>query len=97
MSKLACRFTTGLGAALLLWPTIQERNHLNNKVHHDPNTTCPTAKTGLLGGGAFLSLDSALLWLVTLMLATNVREDYFDDAHTSFKNGKHCQVVSFDT
>ncbi|KAF3446024.1 hypothetical protein FNV43_RR11202 [Rhamnella rubrinervis] len=49
-------FTTGLGAALLLWPIIEERKHLNNKVHHDPSTTCPTAKTGLLGGGAFCHL-----------------------------------------
>ena len=42
-------------------------------------TTCPTAKTGLLGGGAFVSLDSALFWLVALMLADNAREDYFEE------------------
>lgn len=42
-------------------------------------TTCPTAKTGLLGGGAFVSLDSALFWLVALMLADNTREDYFEE------------------
>lgn len=42
-------------------------------------TSCPTAKTGLLGGGAFVSLDSALFWLVALMLADNAREDYFEE------------------
>lgn len=41
--------------------------------------SCPTAKTGLLGGGAFVSLDSALFWLVALMLADNAREDYFSE------------------
>lgn len=40
---------------------------------------CPTAKTGILGGGAFLSLDSTLFWLVALMLASNAREDYLDE------------------
>lgn len=71
--------TTGLAATMLLWPTITEHNHLVGNVHHNLETQCPTAKTGLLGGGAFLSLDSALFWLVCLMLADNAREDYFDD------------------
>lgn len=70
--------TTGLAAAMLLWPTITEHNHLVSNVHQLGNE-CPTAKTGLLGGGAFLSLDSALFWLVCLMLADNAREDYLDD------------------
>lgn len=73
------RFTTGLAVALLLWPTITEQVHLKNNVHRDLSYECPTAKTGLLGGGAFLSLDSALLWLITLMLADNAREDFFDE------------------
>ena len=64
---------------MLLWPTITEQLHLSHKVHHNLQTDCPTAKTGLLGGGAFLSLDSALFWLVSLMLADNAREDYFDE------------------
>ncbi|CDP20874.1 unnamed protein product [Coffea canephora] len=71
---------TGLALAMLLWPTITEQLHLSHKVHHNLQTDCPTAKTGLLGGGAFLSLDSALFWLVSLMLADNAREDYFDEA-----------------
>ncbi|KAF5456627.1 hypothetical protein F2P56_026093 [Juglans regia] len=72
-------FTAGLAATLLLWPTITEQIHLTRNVHHNLNTDCPTAKTGLLGGGAFLSLDACLFWLVALMLADNAREDYFDE------------------
>ncbi|XP_041019487.1 uncharacterized protein LOC121261270 [Juglans microcarpa x Juglans regia] len=72
-------FTAGLAATLLLWPTITEQIHLARNVHHNLNTDCPTAKTGLLGGGAFLSLDACLFWLVALMLADNAREDYFDE------------------
>ncbi|KAK9984007.1 hypothetical protein ACB098_10G091500 [Castanea mollissima] len=72
-------FTAGLAGALLLWPTITEQLHLSRNVHRNLNTDCPTAKTGLLGGGAFLSLDSSLLWLVALMLADNAREDYLEE------------------
>ncbi|CAI0420504.1 unnamed protein product, partial [Linum tenue] len=79
------RFTGGLAAALLLWPTITEQLHLSRNVHRNLETACPTAKTGLLGGGAFVSLDSSLFWLVALMLAANVREDYFDEVE---KDGK---------
>ncbi|TKY58208.1 hypothetical protein E2542_SST15264 [Spatholobus suberectus] len=72
-------FTTGLAATMLLWPTITEQLHLTRNVHRDVNYECPTAKTGLLGGGAFLSLDSSLLWLIALMLADNAREDFFEE------------------
>ncbi|KAJ1399250.1 hypothetical protein SESBI_30453 [Sesbania bispinosa] len=72
-------FTTGLAATMLLWPTITEQIHLTHNVHRDLNYECPTAKTGLLGGGAFLSLDSSLLWLIALMLADNAREDFFEE------------------
>ncbi|KAL0553270.1 hypothetical protein IC582_007159 [Cucumis melo] len=72
-------FTTGLAITLLVWPTVTEQLHLTRNVHHNTETACPTAKTGLLGGGAFLSLDSSLFWLVALMLAGNAREDYFDE------------------
>ncbi|KAE9586475.1 hypothetical protein Lal_00044703 [Lupinus albus] len=71
-------FTAGLAATMLLWPTIVEHIHSSQNVHNDLKYECPTAKTGLLGGGAFLSLDSSLLWLIALMLAGNVREDFFD-------------------
>ncbi|KAB1204512.1 hypothetical protein CJ030_MR8G021836 [Morella rubra] len=72
-------FSAGLAGTFLLWPTIQEQLHRSRNVHHNLDTDCPTAKTGLLGGGAFLSLDSCLFWLVALMLADNAREDYFDE------------------
>ncbi|KAK8571007.1 hypothetical protein V6N13_094104 [Hibiscus sabdariffa] len=78
-------FTGGLAAALLLWPTITEHLHLTRNVHHNLATTCPTAKTGLLGGGAFVSLDSALFWLVALMLADNARQDHFDEVENGSK------------
>lgn len=76
------RFSSGLAATLLLWPVITEQIHLSRKVHLDANYACPTAKTGLLGGGAFLSLDSCLFWLVALMLADNAREDHFEENKT---------------
>ncbi|TYI30783.1 hypothetical protein ES332_A05G411400v1 [Gossypium tomentosum] len=78
-------FTSGVAATLLLWPTITEHLHLIRNVHHNPTTTCPTAKTGLLGGGAFVSLDSALFWLVALMLADNARHDHFYDVEKHSK------------
>uniref|UniRef100_A0A1J3JE32 Uncharacterized protein n=1 Tax=Noccaea caerulescens TaxID=107243 RepID=A0A1J3JE32_NOCCA len=70
--------TSGLALFLLIWPTITEQLHMTRNVHRNLETDCPTAKTGLLGGGAFLSLDSCLFWLVALMLADNVREDHLD-------------------
>lgn len=73
------RATSGLALAFILWPTITEQLHISRNVHHNLETSCPTAKTGLLGGGAFLSLDSALFWLVSLMLASNAREDYLSE------------------
>ncbi|WMV43013.1 hypothetical protein MTR67_036398 [Solanum verrucosum] len=79
--------TTGLAAVLLLWPIISEQLHITRNIHHNLQTECPTAKTGLLGGGAFLSLDSALFWLVCLMLSNNARDDYFEDTAADLKGG----------
>lgn len=73
------RCMASLGAALLIWPTVTEQLHLKNKVHHNLNTTCPTAKTGLLGGGALVSLCSSLFWLISHMLTDNAREDYLEE------------------
>lgn len=92
MYQIFYRFSGGLALTLLLWPTITEQLHLSRKVHHNLETTCPTAKTGLFGGGAFLSLDSALFWLVALMLADNAREDYFDEIEQDGK-GLDGQVI----
>ncbi|XP_022974908.1 uncharacterized protein LOC111473706 [Cucurbita maxima] len=83
-------FTTGLTITLLVWPTITEKIHLTRNVHQNLETACLTAKTGLLGGGAFLSLDSSLFWLVALMWAGNAREDYFDEIE---ENGNSVEAL----
>lgn len=62
--------------ALLMWATILESLHRINNVHKLNH--CPTAKTGLLGGAAFLALDTTLFWLICQMLTMNAREDHFD-------------------
>ncbi|KAL1207138.1 hypothetical protein V5N11_032741 [Cardamine amara subsp. amara] len=80
--------TSGLALSLLLWPTITEQIHLTRNVHRNLETDCPTAKTGLLGGGAFLSLDSCLFWLVALMLADDVREDYLNEVERRYSFGR---------
>ncbi|KAI3453944.1 hypothetical protein Pfo_010607 [Paulownia fortunei] len=77
--NVACA-TTVLAAAMLLWPTITEQLHHIRNIHHNLETVCPTAKTGLLGGAAFLFLDSCLFWLVALLLADNARGDYFEES-----------------
>ncbi|XP_059663014.1 uncharacterized protein LOC132308802 [Cornus florida] len=87
--------TAGLALAMLLWPTITEQLHLIRNVHRNLETDCPTAKTGLLGGGAFVSLDSTLFWLVSLMLADNAREDYLDEVEKDGK-GDHGRVITAD-
>ncbi|KAI3468460.1 hypothetical protein Pfo_025123 [Paulownia fortunei] len=71
--------TSVFAAIFLIWPTVQGHLHHTRNVHTDLEFDCATAKTGLLGGGAFASLNSSLFWLVSLMLATNAREDYFQD------------------
>jgi hypothetical protein len=88
------RFTTGLGATFLLWPTISEQHLLSHNVHNDLDTTCPTAKTGVLGGGAFASLDAALFWMVALMLAINGREDILEDIGQESLKDDHGDVVT---
>ncbi|KAE8661328.1 Detected protein of confused Function [Hibiscus syriacus] len=59
--------------------------YLSHNVHENLSTQCPTAQTGLLGGGAFVALDSALFWLVTLMLADNARQDHFEEVENDTK------------
>ncbi|KAG8084518.1 hypothetical protein GUJ93_ZPchr0010g9813 [Zizania palustris] len=70
---------SALALAMLLWATVTEGLHRSNNIHHDMDTQCPTAKTGLFGGAAFLALDAALFWLVAQMLALNARSDYLDE------------------
>ncbi|XP_062179289.1 uncharacterized protein LOC133883904 [Phragmites australis] len=68
-----------LAFAMLLWATVTEGLHRTHNIHHDMNYQCPTAKTGLFGGAAFLALDASLFWLVCQMLALNARADYLDE------------------
>lgn len=42
-------------------------------------TQCPTAKTGLIGGGGFMSLNAALMWYIVHMLSQNRKVDLFDE------------------
>ncbi|XP_042380400.1 uncharacterized protein LOC121972842 [Zingiber officinale] len=63
--------------AFLVWTIVTEGLHRSRNVHYDLTTQCPTAKTGMFGGSAFLALDAALLWVVCQMLTLNVRDDYF--------------------
>lgn len=87
--------TSLLALTLLLWPTITQQIHLSNTVHKNLDYTCPTAKTGLIGGGAFVALDACLFWLVCLMLTNNAREDYFDEVEDS-RMGEKTQVINVD-
>ncbi|RRT62465.1 hypothetical protein B296_00026925 [Ensete ventricosum] len=72
----------------LMWATISEGLHRSRNVHHDPEYLCPTAKTGLFGGAAFLALDAALFWLICQMLTLNVRADYFDEDDPKVEYGQ---------
>ncbi|CAK7339785.1 unnamed protein product [Dovyalis caffra] len=81
-----------LAVGMLLWATTTEIIHLTKNVHHHNMAKCPTAKTGLFGGAAFLALDASLFWLICLMLASNAREDYFGEAEDDQK-GEYGQVL----
>ncbi|MGD7217389.1 DUF1218 domain-containing protein [Ralstonia pseudosolanacearum] len=70
---------TALGGAMLLWATITEGLHRVNNVHHTADYACPTAKTGLFGGAAFLALDASLFWLICQMLTLNSRADHLEE------------------
>ncbi|KAI5056754.1 hypothetical protein GOP47_0028572 [Adiantum capillus-veneris] len=61
---------------LILWAIITENSHHVHRIHTTAN--CPTAKTGLMGGAAFLALDTMLFWLVCQMLTMNARADYLE-------------------
>eukprot|EP00249_Psilotum_nudum_P024745 c29285_g1_i1 orf=368-976(+) len=78
---------------LLMWVTISEASYHVNNVHLG-TSDCPTAKTGLMGGAAFLALDTTLFWLVCQMLTMNAREDYllFDQD----EKGSYGEVVTAD-
>ncbi|CAL9119652.1 unnamed protein product [Musa textilis] len=68
-----------LALGMMMWATITEGLSRSHNVHHDLDTECATAKTGLFGGAAFLALDASLFWLVCQMLTLNARADYLDE------------------
>ncbi|KAF8389515.1 hypothetical protein HHK36_026210 [Tetracentron sinense] len=84
---------SALAAVMLLWATITEHLHLTRNVHHNLSTGCPTAKTGLFGGAAFLALDAALFWLICQMLTLNARADYLEEEDPK---GEYGQVLAAD-
>ncbi|EEF48696.1 uncharacterized protein LOC8259934 [Ricinus communis] len=84
-----------LAEGMLVWTTVAELVHLTNNVHRDANTKCPTAKTGLFGGAAFMALNASLFWLVCLMLADNARDDYFNEDEENHE-GHYGQVLTAD-
>ncbi|MCO5612931.1 hypothetical protein L7F22_067204 [Adiantum nelumboides] len=61
---------------LILWASITENAYHIYRIHD--TAKCPTAKTGLMGGAAFLALDTMLFWLVCQMLTMNARADYLE-------------------
>lgn len=81
-----------LAEALMMWATITESLHRTRNVHHDLTTKCPTAKTGLYGGAAFLALDASLFWLICQMLTLNARADYEEDEEDI--KGQYGQVLT---
>ncbi|XP_074575501.1 uncharacterized protein LOC141831953 [Curcuma longa] len=82
-----------LAFAFLIWTVVTEGLHRKRNVHFVLTTQCPTAKTGMFGGAAFLALDAAILWLVCLMLTMNVRSDHFEEDEED-KKREHGQVYA---
>lgn len=66
---------------LTLWATASQSSILRNNIHHDMATQCPTAKTGLIGGGGFMSLNAALMWYIVHTLSQNRKVDLFDEEY----------------
>ncbi|KAH7290855.1 hypothetical protein KP509_30G066600 [Ceratopteris richardii] len=69
---------------LILWSIITENSHRQHRIHLASD--CPTAKTGLMGGAAFLALDTMLFWLICQMLTMNARADFLDFDEEDEKN-----------
>ncbi|KAF9616778.1 hypothetical protein IFM89_032331 [Coptis chinensis] len=85
-------FVTIFGGAMMLWATVSEGLHRVRNVHHTLDYACPTAKTGLFGGAAFLALDASLFWLICQMLTKNSREDHLEDD----PKGEYGEVLATD-
>ncbi|CAD5184429.1 unnamed protein product [Musa acuminata subsp. malaccensis] len=88
---------TFIALAMLVWTTVSEGLHRSRNVHHDLTTRCPTAKTGLFGGGAFLALDAAIFWLICQMLTMNARSDYFNEDDPIVEYGEFNSVTDMES
>ncbi|CAL9777997.1 unnamed protein product [Musa acuminata subsp. burmannicoides] len=84
---------SALALAMMMWVTITEGLHHSRNVHHDLGYQCPTAKTGLFGGAAFLALDASLFWFICQILTLNARADYLDEEDPE---GEYGQVYVTD-
>lgn len=91
------RGVTFIALAMLVWTTVSEGLHRSRNVHHDLTTRCPTAKTGLFGGGAFLALDAAIFWLICQMLTMNARSDYFNEDDPIGEYGEFNSVTDMES
>ncbi|KAJ7298190.1 hypothetical protein O6H91_01G070300 [Diphasiastrum complanatum] len=88
---LALYFTA---EGLLMWATITESNHRKHNTHYQALDSCPTSKTGLLGGAGFLALDTTLFWLICMMLVVNSRSEHYAATELALENenGLYAQV-----
>lgn len=75
------RVVSAMAFVLTLWATVSQFFILKHNVHHDMGMQCPTAKTGLIGGAGFMSLNTALMWYIVFMLSQNRKEDIFDEEY----------------
>ncbi|KAL5723630.1 hypothetical protein ACHQM5_007006 [Ranunculus cassubicifolius] len=84
---------TVAGGAMMLWVTITEALHHVHNTNHVAGYECPTAKTGLFGGAAFLCFCSMLFWLICQMLTHNSREDHLG---VNDPKGEYGEVLATD-
>lgn len=83
------RACSTFAAVMTIWPTVTEQYLWKSNSYSITTSVkpdCPTAKTGLMGSAAFLSLNSSLFWLLSLMLVKNAREDYLEDVQVVLSN-----------
>lgn len=84
---------TVLAQGMMIWATVTEALHRSKNIHHNMETDCPTAKTGIFGGAGFLALDASLFWLICQMLTLNARADYLEEEEEDNK-GDYGQVLA---
>lgn len=73
-----CRAVYLVSETLYLWALFLEFRQRHDNVHIGHIDQCPTVKSGLYSGAAFLALDATLFFLISLMLTANARSDLLD-------------------